>query len=103
MVCKDRTKTCSSCTSPRTALYSLEKTMGATEVETPIPFQRRHTSCEVSWKALAHAHRKEMETNHEAQKALHKSGSTKIPREKRKKGKRISDQSIQEMEESQES
>jgi len=77
--------------------------MGVTEVETPIPFQRRDTSCEVSWKTLAHAHRKEVETNHEAQKALHKSGSTKIPRKKRKKRKRISNQSKKEMEESQES
>ena len=77
--------------------------MGATDVETPIPFQRRHTSCEVSRTTVAHAHRKKMETNHEAQKALRKSGSTKIQREKRKKRKRISNQSKQEMEESEES
>lgn len=93
MVCKDRTKICSSCTSPRTALYPLAKTMGAVDVETPIPFQRRHTSCEMSWETVAHAHWKEMETNHETQKALYKSRSTKIPREKRKKRKKISNQS----------
>ena len=52
---------------------------------------------------MAHAYRKEMETNQEAQKALHKSGSTDIPRAKKKKRKRISNQSKQEMEESQES
>ena len=93
MVYKDRTKNCSSCTSPRTALYSLGKTVGATDVEASIPFQRCHTSCEVSWKTVAHAYRKKMETNHEAQKEVHKSGSTKIPREKRTKRKRISNQS----------
>ena len=77
--------------------------MGATDVETSIPFQRCHTSCEVSRKTVAHAYRKEMETNHEAQKALHKSGTTKIPREKKTKRKRISHQSKKEMEESEES
>ena len=77
--------------------------MGDTEVETSIPFQRCHTSCEVSRKTVPHAYRKEMETNHEAQKALHTSRSTKIPREKRTKRKRVSNQSTKEMEESEES
>lgn len=65
MVCYDRSKTCSSFTAWPTVLHPLAKKSGMVEVETPIPFQGRHTSGEVSWKTVEHAHRKNMEANQE--------------------------------------